>query len=179
MWNYNLPRICREHELVVIDTTGICAPITPHPDKNARRHKIELFSEALKFADNWKIPHTVYDEMLARSKEDEQLKPLIDLLKDHCYAFRTTARSFSYVRSKSVEIANIHSINDFDRVAMLYVVGFAKEPDKKAAYLTGRKNHINAFFNLQDALGISRASPHFFHKGKYTAVAAAVKFDFT
>jgi len=179
MWSYNLPKICREHELVVLDTAGICAPINPHPDKDARRHKIELFSEALRFADNWKIPYTVFDNMLARSKKDEQLKLLVDLLKDHCYAFKTTARSFNYVRAKSVEIANIHSIDDFDRVAMMYAAGFANQPGKKAAYLTGKKRHIDAFFDLQDTLGNRSASAHFFHKGKYTPVVAAMKFDFT
>src|SRR5574341_118106 len=167
MWNYNLPTICREHELVILDAAGLCAPITPHPDKDARRHKIELFSDALKLADNWRIPYTVFDEMLARSKGDEQLKPLVYLLREHCYAFRTSSKSFSYVRSRSVEIANAHNVDDFHRVAMAYAVGFTKKKKKKAAYLTGRKCHIDAFFELQDAADIRSASAHFFHKGKY------------
>jgi hypothetical protein len=177
MWNYDLPTICREHELVILDTAGICAPITPHPDKDARMHKIELFSDALNLADNWRIPYTVFDEMLSRSKRDEQLVPLVDLLKGHCYAFKTNARIFDYLRSRSVEVANNHCIDDFDRVAMLYAIGFAHQPGKKAAYLTGRKRHIDAFFELKNNVENCNAHAHFFLKGKYTPVVEAVKFN--
>jgi hypothetical protein len=168
MWYFNLPNICRENKFVVFDASGLCAPILPNPEPGKRERKIELFIDVLKVADYWSVPHAVHDEILVRSHHDVELKPLVELLAKHCSAPNIPRRA----RKLSVETGNAFGMDDFDRVAIMYAVGFV---DGSSALLTGKKNNVEALHTLQSVVGTDHALPYVFRNGNYVPVYSPAK----
>lgn len=179
-WNFNLATICRSHEFVFFDTGGLDAPVHNKLDSELHKQNIERFVNELKVALYWQVPHSVYDEMLSRSRNNPNLKPLVELLKEHTYNLGEKTRASRHISRKSVECANKFAIPEYDRVALAYAVVASTIGNKKTALITKAANTINAFRELRSDIGTDpdKAVAYKLNsKGVYSPVFEAVKIN--
>ena len=177
--DFDLGAICRNHENVIFDISGLYAPFKNSLIRSAYDSSLKYFAGMLTRLPKCKIPEAALHVLNQRQKRDPIAESLSDVLKSR--TMHVGYKHQKLLRANCLELAQKYRIDEQDRHSILLALALARDTVQvkgaSTAYITSVDNNVSMYKELRTKMAISaeKALPYKWNAGKYVPVLDAIK----